>query len=239
MANFPAGKKRWRSSFPERQPLRDRTVHFEGPDSSYVSGLQSPPLPWYASPGPATPRPIGVPYPQHNAPGYQSPEWTYDAYEKPFEAIPHLRPCQQPESVYNVPFTDRGSLLNLVRSLHDVVLLGLPLLYHRRLARVREKADFSQSVVAWAMDPAASYPFLPYRKRSIQSGPYANPQPQMTSARQQAALGGHSKGPRVQWDRFRDEWESFVFTSTQEWQTLNIISALLLRCVSLVTDPIY
>ena len=163
----------------------------------------------------------------------------YAAYEQPFEATPHFEPHQKPQSVYNVPFTDRGSLLNLVRSLHDIVLLGLPLLYHRRLARVREKADFPQPVVAWAMNPAASYPFLPNKQRSIQSGPYPHLQPQMTSTRQQAALGGHSKGPRVQWDRFQDEWESFVFTSTQEWQTLNIISALLLRYVSLVTDLMY
>jgi hypothetical protein len=105
------------------------------------------------------------------------------------------------------------------------MLLGLPLLYHRRLARVREKADLPQPVVAWAMDPTASYPFLPHRQRSGPSVPYPGLQPQMTGAR--------GSGPRVQWDRFRDEWESFVFASAHEWQTLNIISALLLRYVSL------
>jgi len=223
---------------PERQPLRERSVHFEGPTSFYDSEYQStlPPM-RYASPAAATPRASGTPYstPHYAAPVYQSPAWQYAGYGQPLEASPYLAEPHQkkPQSIYNLPLTDRGSLLNLVRSLHDIVLLGLPLLYHRRLARVREKADLPQPVIAWVTDPTASYPFLPHKQRSMLSVPYASLQPQMTGARQQAAVGGHSSGPRVQWDRFRDEWESFVFASSQEWQTLNIISALLLRYVSL------
>ena len=262
-------KKKFPSDLPERRQLRERSVHFVGPDSFPESEYQGTPSLRYASPTPPTPRPIGAPYyipqhnvpvwhasptpigapyyvPQHNVPAYQSPERAYTtyksperaytAYGQPSDVYPDLEPHQKPQSVYNLPFTDRGSLLNLVRSLHDTVLLGLPLLYHRRLARVREKADLPPPVVAWAMNPAASYPFLPYRQHSIPQVPYSGVQPQLTGARQQAALGLQSKGPRVQWDGFRDEWESFVFTSTQEWQTLNVISALLLRYVSLVTD---
>ena len=231
-----------------RRPVRERSVHFEGPELSPDSEYQSTAPLWHASPTPATPRPVGAPYfmPQHNVPVYQPPEWTSTAHAQPpewasaahvqpIEDIYYDEPHEKPQSIYNQPFTDRGSLLNLVRSLHDIVLLGLPLLYHRRLARVREKADLPQPVITWATNPAASYPFLPYRKRTL----LADIQPQLTGVRQQTALGGHSKGTRVQWDGFRAEWESFVFASTQEWQTLNIISALLLRYASLVTDPLY
>ena len=238
---FSSTNKKLPSDLPERRQLRDRYIHFEGPDSFSDSEYQGMSSLRRYSPTPPTPRPMGTPYyvPQHNVPVYRSPERAYAAYGQPSDVYSDLVPHQKPQSIYNLPMTDRGSLLNLVRSLHDIVLLGLPLLYHRRLARVREKADLPQPVVAWATNSAAPYPFLPYSQQSIPPMPYSSVQPQLTGARQRTALGPHSKGPRVQWDGFRDEWESFVFASTQEWQTLNIISALLLRYVSLVTDTLY
>jgi hypothetical protein len=226
--NSRSGIRGWR----KRRPEKVRSVHFEGRDSLHDSEYgRGFPL-WSTSPTPATSRPIGVPHPMpyYNAPVNQPPEWASSSDLQPSEAIYYDEPHQGSPSIYNHPFTDRGSVLNLARSLHDIMLLGFPLLYHRRLARVREKADLPQPVITWVKNPAASYPFLSHRKRML-SVPH--------EGIQHAALGGHSQGTRVQWDVFQAEWESFVFASTQEWQTLNIISALLLRYVSLVTDPLY
>lgn len=210
--------------------LTPRVVHFGDSGLSPNFEYQRPPSPFpmrNTTPAPTTPRPSEVPYsvPQYAVPIYQPSGWPYAAYGQPFEATSYPEPPQRPLSIYDVPLTDRGSISNLLRSLHDIVLLGFPLLYHRRLARVREKADLPQPVAAWAMDATAPYPFQPpQRQSSIPPIYHAGTHPQMTH-------GGYLKGPRVQWDGFRDEWETFVFASTQEWQTLNIISALLLRYV--------
>jgi len=217
---------------PERQPVKERSVHFEHPDSSPwdINPNPTPNPMWYASPMPMG---YGAAYstPQYIVPVHQPPGWPNATYGSPSVATTFVEPQQRPQSIYSLPFTDRGSIFNLFRSFHDIGLLGLPLLYHRRLARVREKADLPPTVVAWAKDPNATYPFHQQRHLSVPPLAHASPQPPVTGVRQQAALRGHSTGLRVQWDSFRDEWESFVFVSAQEWQTLNIISALLLRLV--------
>lgn len=227
---------------PREQPVRDRSVHFENPGPSAVPEnqilLQSAPV-WYASPTPIL-KAGDTPYstPRYVVPVYQSPGLQYTAYGRPFEnayahgssneAASSLGLHQRPQSVYDLPLTNISSISTLLRSLHDIVLLGLPLLYHRRLARVRDKADLLP-VRNWTIDSTAPYLFQPQMQHNIPPASYASVQPHVTGAHRQASLGGQLTGPRVQWDRSRDEWESFVFTSTQEWQTLNIISALLLR----------
>jgi hypothetical protein len=165
---------------------------------------------------------------------YSSPHVTSNVPSVPVK--PTASPWR-PQSVYDLPITDQGSIFNFLRSLHDMLLLGLPLLYHRRLARVREKADLPQPVVAWAMDPTAPYPFhQPQRGPSV---PHASIQPQSNGVYRQLPYSGSSGGPRLQWDGFRDEWESFVSASIQEWQTLNIISALLLRSLYVFMNLLY
>ena len=300
----PPSPRRRRSLSPRRRdrPSRDRSVHFENPGLSPISEVRSPSNVSYV---PTSPR---APYSTRYAvSASESSESQYSAFGDPIEVPSNRDQYQRPQSVYELPLINHGSISNFFRSLHDIILLGLPLLYHRRLARVREKAE----VVKWAIDSTAPYPFPSQRQYSIQSQPYPSyapsvlpshvpsvlpsyvpsvlpsyapsvlpsyalsvlPQmqhsvsiqpepypsyapsyapsalpmrysippvppvpypshpshPTVTSARRQTSLGGSFTGRWLQWETFGDEWESFVSASTNEWQTLNIISALLLR----------
>jgi hypothetical protein len=103
------------------------------------------------------------------------------------------------------------------RQLYLHVLLRLPALYYRRVARIFEDAQVSRPDIT-------AHPSAPMTTgtRTLLSTP---PTPTFLGDGNPRALS-----PALV--RFKTLWEAFIESFLREWKTLNVISTLLLTCVT-------
>jgi hypothetical protein len=102
--------------------------------------------------------------------------------------------------------------LQIFIQIYRLILLGLPTIYFSRVSHVFEGADVSgpeiQRMVEGRKEEDA------YRWPGDHEWVAPNVSPALI--------------------RFKESWETFVASVVKEWETLNVVSALLLTCVVLL-----
>jgi len=112
------------------------------------------------------------------------------------------------ESVHLMTYVAAFTLDTLPRQLYLHFLLRLPYMYFSRVKRVFEEADMS----------------MPQIKRGILEAAIRLTEP----VKDVADAWKLEPVESVQYSRLQDTWQSFIDSLMKEWETLNIVSALLL-----------
>jgi len=113
-----------------------------------------------------------------------------------------------PESVHPMTYVAAFALDTVPRQIYLNFLLRLPYMYFSRVKRVFEEADMS----------------MPQIKRGILEAAIRLTEP----VKDVADAWKLEPVESVQYSRLQDTWQSFIDSLMKEWETLNIVSALLL-----------
>jgi hypothetical protein len=123
----------------------------------------------------------------------------------------------------------------LPRQIYLHLLLRLPSLYFSRIARVYEDAQLSKPDLDCMIESYSSSRQQQQRQRIVRSSPI----PPGAHYNPAAALPFPDEWTTTNVSpaliRFKQSWETFVDSLMREWKTLNLVSALLLSSVSIVS----
>ena len=123
----------------------------------------------------------------------------------------------------------------LPRQIYLHLLLRLPSLYFSRIARVYEDAQLSKPDLDCMVESYSSSRQQQQRQRIVRSSPIppgAHYHPAATLPFPDDWTTTNVSPALI---RFKQSWEAFVDSLMREWKTLNLVSALLLSSVSIVS----
>ena len=172
---------------------------------------------------------------------FHSPDTEYNlpfdptCEENPFCCIPSFH-CKPEDRFISFLRDARYFILDtLPRQIYLHLLLRLPSLYFSRIARVYEDAQLSKPDLDYMIESYSSSGQQQQRQRIVRSSPippgsHYHPAPALPFPDEWTTT---NVSPAL--IRFKQSWEAFVDSLLREWKTLNVVSALLLSSVSIIS----